>query len=323
MERSTRAAPAGRGEERPAGAWRPRSGGPDAERDRDGLRLAVAAERERDLVAGSAGRDGRRQVVGARHGLAVDGRDHVAGLQAGLVGGRAGDDRPDAGAGAGRNVADLDAEVGVLDLAARDDGGGDALDGVDGDREPDAVVAARVALDLGVDADHVAARVEQRAAGVAVVDRRIGLDRAGDRVVVRRLDGAVDGADDAGGHGAGEAEGAADGDDLLARLHRGRGAQGERMEQARVGVDPDHGDVGPGIGADQRRLGGLAALEADGDRLGAVDDVRVRQDVTLRVVDDPGALGLRLLLTAEAEAVRRARGDRDVDDARRDVLVEL
>ena len=91
-----------------------------------------------------------------------------------------------------RRVRDADAEVGVLHLAAGDERVRDALRRVDRDREADAVVAAGVALDLRVDADHLAAEVQQRAAGVAVVDRGVGLDRAGDRVVVRRRDRAVD-----------------------------------------------------------------------------------------------------------------------------------
>ena len=39
--------------------------------------------------------------------------------------------------------------------------------------------------------------VDQRAAGVAVVDRRVGLDRVVDRERVRRLDLPLHGADDA------------------------------------------------------------------------------------------------------------------------------
>ena len=44
------------------------------------------------------------------------------------------------------------------------------------DGEADALVAAGLAEDRGVDADQLAARVDQRAAGVARVDRGVGLD---------------------------------------------------------------------------------------------------------------------------------------------------
>ena len=59
---------------------------------------------------------------------------------------------------------------------------------VDRDGEADADVAAAAAEDRGIDADHLAAEVEQRTAGVARIDGGVGLDE----VVVGAL------ADDAG-----------------------------------------------------------------------------------------------------------------------------
>ena len=52
----------------------------------------------------------------------------------------------------------------------------DASNQVAGDREPDALVAAALGEDRGVDADQLGAAVNQCATGVAGVDRRIGLD---------------------------------------------------------------------------------------------------------------------------------------------------
>ena len=78
---------------------------------------------------------------------------------------------------------------GALDLAARDQLLGDVLGEVDRDREADALAAG---VDRGVDADRLAADVAQRAARVAEVDRRVGLDevlvvgRAAEDVEVRR-----------------------------------------------------------------------------------------------------------------------------------------
>ena len=60
------------------------------------------------------------------------------------------------------------------------------------DGEPDAEVALLAGVpgrDLGVHADHLAARVEQRAAGVAVVQCGVRLDR----VAIVKLFGAVSG----------------------------------------------------------------------------------------------------------------------------------
>ena len=48
---------------------------------------------------------------------------------------------------------------------------------VDGDREGDAHVAAALAVDLGVDADHFALQVDEWAARVAGVDGHVGLDQ--------------------------------------------------------------------------------------------------------------------------------------------------
>ena len=76
---------------------------------------------------------------------------------------------------------------------------------------------------------------------------------------------------------------------------------------ARV-VDLDDGDVGLGVGADDRgdRLG--AVVERHGDLLRAFDDVVVRQDVAAVVVDEPraGPAG-RGRRTAPSRAVRRGR----------------
>ena len=55
---------------------------------------------------------------------------------------------------------------------------------VTGIGEAVAGVVARAAGDRAVDADHLAADVDERAARVAGVDRRVGLDEVGDRVAV-------------------------------------------------------------------------------------------------------------------------------------------
>ncbi len=106
---------------------------------------------------------------------------------------------------------------------------GDGLGVVGRDREPDADVAGLLLLtaetaaarshggDRRVDADQLAPAVDQRAAGVARVDRGVGLDGVENRVAVLDVGVAgphrpVHGADDARGHGAVQAEGAADRD---------------------------------------------------------------------------------------------------------------
>ena len=84
-----------------------------------------------------------------------------------------------------------------MDLAAALELGDDIGGGLDRDREADALVAAALALDLRVDADHLAGAVDQRPAGVAGVDRRVGLDHVADREAVGGLDLALERRDDA------------------------------------------------------------------------------------------------------------------------------
>ena len=101
--------------------------------------------------------------------------------------------------------------------------------GVDRHGEADALVAAALRGDLLVDADHVATRVDQRTAGVAGVDRGVGLDAAGDDRAVRRLQLAVGRRDDARREREVEAQRVADGDDLFADRDLRRVAERDRQ----------------------------------------------------------------------------------------------
>ena len=91
---------------------------------------------------------------------------------------------------------DLHADPAALDVALvlelRDHG----LHGVGRDAEADADRAAGRRVDRGVHRDHLAVDVEGRAAGVALVDRRVDLDEV---VVGTRADVAAARRDDAGG----------------------------------------------------------------------------------------------------------------------------
>ena len=61
----------------------------------------------------------------------------------------------------------------------------------------------------------------------------------------------------------------------------------------------EHGEIRRRIAADDGGVVRRAVGEADGDRLGAVDDVLVRDDVALVVVDESRALRLGGTTTAE------------------------
>ena len=147
---------------------------------------------------------------------AVHRRDPLAGCQARLGRGGAGQHLGDVDAVLQAGVGDRDAEkraVGVRDLAGLRELVGDVLDGVARDREAD---SGRRAAELRIcrgerrDADHGAVDVDECAARVAGVDRCARLDRGGEDDTVPFRLVAVEGADDAFGEARLKAERVAD-----------------------------------------------------------------------------------------------------------------
>src|SRR5262245_5585863 len=303
------------------------------ELDAHGVGVAVSYVGELDRVAGLVRVDRLLDTLGRRHLLAVDGRDDVAagriplavdrllaggGSQVGVLGRRV---RPDLGdldardrvelvGNRARDLLDGHAEVRVLDLAARNQLVRDLLDRVGRDRKADPDVGPRVAGDLRVDADHLAARIEQRAAGIAVVDRGIRLDRVIDREVVRSLHLPVNGADEAAGERLLEAKRAPDRDHRIAHLDVARIAERQWVQDRRRRVDLDHREVGRRVAADDRGLVGAAVPAPDRNRVRVVDHVLVRDDVPVGVDHEAGALSLGLLVT-HRRLLRRRYGDLD------------
>src|SRR5580658_9702207 len=153
---------------------------------RDLERLAVAHQADIDPVADAQQADGVAQLAVGLHWLAVHRGDHVAGTDAGLVGRRALDDLRHQCADRARQaerVGDIrchgvhaDAELAALHRAELDQLVHDAVRHVHRDGEADADVAAAARQNRGVDADQLAAQIDQRAAGVARIDRGVGLD---------------------------------------------------------------------------------------------------------------------------------------------------
>ena len=189
--------------------------------------------------------------------------------------------------------------------------------------KPDPLIATRLAVDGGIDPDQLAARVDQRAAGVAWIDRGVGLDEVfvvGDSP----FEAPVGGADDAERHGLIELEGIADrkhpfGDPQLRRV--------SPAENRQVGgVELEQGEVGERIRADD--LGAELALVAEPDAdvgAGAADDVIVGEDVAVGRHDDARAealltpLAIQVVLPEEV-AEERVVGQRRAHDlGRRDV----
>jgi hypothetical protein len=171
---------------------------------------------------------------------------------------------------------------------------GDA--GRDGEAKPDRAAGRRE--DGGVDANHLAVHVEQRATRVAAVDRGVGLDVVVERA---RLDVAAARRHDAGRHGAAQAERIADRHDRLADLHLARVSEldgGQRL----VALDLEHGEIGLLVTAQQLGRQLAAVVQGHGDRVGLTGDVVVGHDDAGRIDDEAGAdrlrLGLRPLLAA-------------------------
>jgi len=78
-----------------------------------------------------------------------------------------------------------------------------------GDGEADSLVTAATGKHGGIDPDEIALGVDQRAAGIAGIDRGVGLDEVLKSIYAELV--AAGGADNAHGHGLPHAEGIADG----------------------------------------------------------------------------------------------------------------
>src|SRR3954468_20179739 len=265
--------------------------------ERDGL--AVAQDLDRHDVAGRLALDAGGHVRRAVHAPAVDADDDVARLHAGAGGGAAGAHRAhDRAAGpAVRGRGGGGAEVRAVDRLPLLEPRHDLLHRVRRDREADADVAVAGlpgGLDLRVHPDHPRLEVEQRAAGVARVDRRVGLDDLVDRR-------AVGGADVAGGGGGEgrrgrpvEAERVADRDGGVADLDVARVGERQRVDVRRVGDrDLEHGEVGRRVRAEDRgEDAARVGAEAHRDLARASDDVRVRDERPVAVVQPAGPGGV-------------------------------
>src|SRR5207253_685939 len=172
-------------------------------------------------------------------------------------------------------------------------------------------------LDRIVDADQLAATVEQRAAGVPGVDRRVGLDHAGERPSVGGGRAAIQAGDDAGRERTLKAERRTDGERGVADLQAVGVAQGQRVKLVRRDRDSDHGEVRALV--DTLHLAGRRAAVAEGhaDLVGTRYHVRVGEDIALGVDHDPGALRL-----AEGTWTGRAGGGIDRHHAVFGLLVD-
>src|SRR5215510_6565741 len=192
------------------------------------------------------------------------------------------------------------AHASFFDQLARDE-----FRSVDGGGEADSL---RGQNDRRVDADHLAARVYERPAGVPRVQGRVGLNDVVDQAARPRTQRAPQRADHAPGHRVLEAVWVPDGDSELADANLIRIAECDGNQVRRV--DPDYGQIGFGIVADQLRLASPTVEQRHLDLRRAVDDVVVGQQKAVGREDESGAAA------APPGAVRNL----DVDHRRADLL---
>jgi hypothetical protein len=204
----------------------------------------------------------------------------------------------------------------------------------DGNGEADADVASAARQNRGVHTHQFAAEIDERAAGVAGIDRRIGLNEVLVHIAAAGIDAcAAECADDAGRHGVLKTERIADRYDEIANLRFAGVAQRNVHEIRRF--DLEHCDVRGLVAADDFRLDRAVVEQRDVDFGRVFYDVRVRNDVTVFGVDDDAGAGrLRLALPrallgnvekaseeriVEKRIALRLHGafHRDIDDGRR------
>ena len=266
-----------------------------------------------DFLADRGVGDDARQILWFLDVLAVELDDDVARLDAGGFGRALVVDAGDQGAARGLDVEafgdfvgdllDADAEPAaakLAELAQLIDHAGNRLRG---HREADADRAAGRRNDQRVDADHVAIKIEQRAAGIAAVDGGVGLDV----VVVRTLaDVAIARRYDARRDGAAEAEGIADRDHPFAEPQLVGIAEPDRGQRlVRVRRKLQHREIGLLVDADQFRFELAAVVHDDGDFVGVRDDVIVGHDDAGGIDDEAGAQRCGLVRLQVATAATR------------------
>jgi len=248
---------------------------------------AVAQDFHGHPGAGLGFANGEFKVPAVADFFAVVFDDHVAVLQARLVSRASGNDVVDERAAGVRelerfgqrrgDILNHDAQVAAADMAVFDQAIHDVAGEIRGDGKTNALVAAGAAVDGGVDADEPALHVHQRAAGIARVDGRIGLDE-----VLVFFDAEVAparGADNAGGDGLAHAEGIADGQHKVAHLDFIAVGHWHKRQVLRLHFDD--GDIRLRVPPDYFGRQLPAVLQRDFHLVGAVHHVVIGENIAI------------------------------------------
>ena len=165
--------------------------------------------------------------------------------------------------------------------------GEELLDAFDRNREAD---AGGVLADGLVDADEIAVEIDERAAGVAGVDRRVRLQDVVERIGFVFI-AAVDGGQHALRNGMLKTERIADRDDAFAEHDVVWKRERRRLEVFwnRPTGHADETEVVRRVKTDEFAFEGRPVPQTDFDVVGAFDDVKVGQDEASWIDDDAAA----------------------------------
>src|SRR5882724_5251074 len=183
----------------------------------------------------------------------------------------------------------LHAKESAMNAAVGDEVVGDTFRGVNGDSEADSGGRASGRINGGIDANYFTVGVDERAAGVAAIDGRIGLNGFVDERGLAGLHGTAQGADDASCERGLEPQRIADGENFLAHLQCGGVAEREGDKFLSLGINLDQSDVVALVGADELRGVVRLVTQNDFDGLSAFDNVKVCEDIAAGIDDKSGA----------------------------------
>ena len=243
-----------------------------------------------NLTAGSGSGHKTWQIVGISHRFAVEFEYHIAGFYARLVGrlplldatdqraiGLAQTERFGQFAG---HFLYRDADAPACHAALGAQLFHHLACNIDryGKRQPHR--AARTGVDLRVDANHFTVHVEQRSAGIAGIDRHIGLNERY-KIILRQR--AAFCTDDAGGDAAVKAERRADCNDPFAHFEFVRIAHGHLRQIGSINLEQGH--ISPFVSAYHFCLEFALVRQTHGDFIGMVNHMSIGHDVAIRTQD--------------------------------------
>ena len=204
-----------------------------------------------------------------------------------------------------------DSQADSFDFSVLDELRHDPTHGINGDREANARADRRG--NCRIDPDHAPSTVEQGAARISRIDRRVGLNDPLNRTLGHRQDFPPQSTDDSGRQRMVESERVADGQYLLPDLKIGRFSHQDRREAVFGGLDFQHHQVFIGGHADQGRVPFRPIRQHDFGGPGIFEHMVISHHVALFVPDESRAGSLRNLEHVQIKIAPSGQV-RDMDD---------